>query len=622
MLLALLPMQAQQTSTKMKVYSEGKIVYMTTVEDVDSVTFRTGTTPPVADLLDVRFNADGTAEDISPMKNTVVKYGSPSTVWSNTYQRYIASFANPWGGTASSFYKIDYTNNTKFRNALADGHTLEVLVMGDYSGAIANVEAKPFSSMQSGGTGFLVTTISGTRKNEMTFLPNVSTTGSSTWRWTTSGIVPQPRRFYHLVGVWNKTMGKSFVYVDGKLCNTITASGSFVFPSSGCTWFCVGGDPGAAESGQAGWSGEIVLARVYDKPLETDEVTALWNEVADYQATVDPDMVTDVSYLSGMAVKAGGYYAIQGKGFAEGDQIQIAPSDGNGSGLTVDAELTGEDGIRIMLPATITSGTYRLILVRGKRSQDLGLTTFNVVDEMPKGSRVIAHRGHWNVTGASQNSRRSLQNALDLKVYGSETDVWLTTDGVMMVNHDATFSGVRLETSTSEQCKALTLSNGEKMPTLEELLEMVKADDGPTKLIIEIKTHTDAARGQAAADSTVNLVKRMGLQDKVEYIAFSLDICKRIVEDDPDAWVAYLNGGMSPEQLYPYGIMGLDYTAANFRNNPSWVTSARSLGMTTNVWTIDSEADLFEMNNRGIDFITTNNPEGAAKILKYYEAAQ
>jgi glycerophosphoryl diester phosphodiesterase len=79
---------------------------------------------------------------------------------------------------------------------------------------------------------------------------------------------------------------------------------------------------------------------------------------------------------------------------------------------------------------------------------------------------------------------------------------------------------------------------------------------------------------------------------------------------------------MSPAQLHQFGITGLDYTAANYRNNPSWVTSARSLGMTTNVWTINSEAEIIEMNNMDIDYITTDNPVAAARILKYYEDAQ
>ena len=137
-----------------------------------------------------------------------------------------------------------------------------------------------------------------------------------------------------------------------------------------------------------------------------------------------------------------------------------------------------------------------------------------------------------------------MQNALDLNIYGSETDVWITSDGCMMVNHDATFNGVRIETATAAKAQSLTLSNGEKMPTLEEFLEMMQASDSPTKLIIEIKTHSYASRNLAAADSTVNMVRRMGLQDRVEYIAFSLDICKRLVQNDPDACIVKVEAAL------------------------------------------------------------------------------
>ncbi|MCR4920622.1 MAG: hypothetical protein K5945_02800 [Bacteroidaceae bacterium] len=618
-LCALLALPSLAQLKKVNVYRQGEVVYSAHVSEVDSIAFE-DVELPVADLLDVQFKADGSAVDVSPMKNTVTtpaKNGL-ATIWSDTYQRYIASFSNSWGSTVSGYYKIDYTSNSKMQKALSDGHSLEVLVKANYTGTIADTEAKPFSSMQGGGTGFLIckTNASGSGgKNVYTFLPHVN----GGWKWTTSGVTPKARKFYHLVGVWNQEEGKAYIYVNGELRNTVDAAGSFKFPGSGATWFCIGGDPNSNGAAEAGWCGEVAVARAYDKPLVAEEVSALWAAVADLQGD-DIEMVTDVDYLSGMPVKAGSKFLIQGKGFAEGDKVKFVPSGGGTGEFVVDTELT-DGGVRIQLPNNLTTTTYSMTLMRGNKTQDLGMVKFTVVETMPPGCKVIAHRGHWNVAGSAQNSRTSLQKALDLKIYGSETDIWITTDGVMMVNHDASFGGVRLETSTSEQVKALTLSNGEKMPSLEDLLNMVKADDGPTKLIIEIKTHSDPARGQAAADSTVNMVHRMGLRDRVEYIAFSLDICKRIVQDDPEAHVAYLNGDRSPAQLYEFGIMGLDYTAAKFRSNPTWVTSARELGMTTNVWTIDGESEIIEMNNMGIDYITTNNPEAAARILQYYEGA-
>ena len=242
-------------------------------------------TAPDADVLDVVFHEDGTAEDVSPLHNTVELVGeTTSTYYNETYGRYVARFENPWAGTCTGYYKVDYEANEPVRSALADGHTLEIVVMGDFDGTVPDAEAKPFSAMQSGGTGFLIckTDAAGSGgKNVFTFLPNVTTTGSSTWRWVTSGVVPQTKTYYHVVGVWNQEKGKTYIYVDGVLCNTVDAPGNFRFANEGCNWLCLGGDPANASKANAGWKGDIVVARVYDKPLVEGEVEALWKKLND-----------------------------------------------------------------------------------------------------------------------------------------------------------------------------------------------------------------------------------------------------------------------------------------------------------------------------------------------------
>jgi glycerophosphoryl diester phosphodiesterase len=52
--------------------------------------------------------------------------------------------------------------------------------------------------------------------------------------------------------------------------------------------------------------------------------------------------------------------------------------------------------------------------------------------------KVIAHRGYWKTEGSAQNSIRSLLKADSIGVYGSEVDIWLSADGIPVVNHDAT----------------------------------------------------------------------------------------------------------------------------------------------------------------------------------------
>lgn len=597
----------------MYIYKNGVVSQRLSMADVDSITF--GNAGPLADLLDVQFNEDGTATDLSPRHMPVQRVGSSQSVqYNSTYRRYMACFTNPWASTASGYYKIDYEQDQNFRDALADGHTLECLVMASYSGTIPNSEAKPFSSHEAGGTGFLISTISGSRKNEMTFLPNVTTSGSSTWRWATSGIVPQSGKYYHLVGVYDKEARKARIYVDGKLRNTVDATGTFFFAKAGSCWFCIGGDPSGA-TGANGWSGNVVMARIYDKALDSDEVGKLWDEVHKLSESAEPDMVTDIIFMSGLPLAVGGKYTLGGDGFQQGDLLLIKSS---ATGALYTVSLTPTDGgCTFVIPDGMQSGNYSLTLQRGNRTQLLGTTQLTVSSSITHGMRVIAHRGHWNIAGAAQNSRQSLRNAFSEQCYGSETDVWITTDGHVMVNHDATFSGVRLETSTYAACQQLTLSNGEKMPELRDFLDLLQQEDS-TKLIIEIKTHSDEARGKACCDSVVNMVSRMGLRDKVEYIAFSLNLCKHLAQRNPEAHIAYLNGDKSPQELHDVGVMGLDYTAANYRAHPTWAAEAARLGMTTNVWTIDDEATIIEMSNMGIDFVTTNNPVAAKKIYSYY----
>lgn len=97
-------------------------MYSASVETVDSIIFKESSRPE-ADILDVVFKADGTAEDVSPMKNRVEcpAKGGLTTYWNNTYKRYVASFSNDWGGNVYGYYKVDYTNNTQIQQALATG---------------------------------------------------------------------------------------------------------------------------------------------------------------------------------------------------------------------------------------------------------------------------------------------------------------------------------------------------------------------------------------------------------------------------------------------------------------------------------------------------------------------
>ena len=230
-------------------------------------------------------------------------------------------------------------------------------------------------------------------------------------------------------------------------------------------------------------------------------------------------------------------------------------------------------------------------------------------------TKVIAHRGYWNCDGSAQNSIASLQKAQELCIYGSEFDVWMTSDGVLVVNHDGIIEGLKIEDTQYAQLKDILLKNGEKLPLLEDYLRQGKKDR-KTKLILELKPHSSKEKEDRAAAAVVKLVNKNKMTKQTEYISFSLNICKELVRLNPKAKVAYLSGDIAPEELKAFHINGIDYHYTVLQKNRNWMEEARKLKMTVNVWTVNSEAIMQEMIAAGVDFITTDNPALCKELIK------
>ena len=119
-----------------------------------------------------------------------------------------------------------------------------------------------------------------------------------------------------------------------------------------------------------------------------------------------------------------------------------------------------------------------------------------------------------------------------------------------------------------------------------------------------------------AARKIVALVKKLKLEDRVEYITFSYQGMIWLKELAPQGTpVYYLNGELSPSKLAPLGMAGIDYNIGVMREHPQWIDEAHSLGMKVNVWTVNSDRDMQWCINYGVDFITTNAPERLQQLL-------
>ena len=231
-----------------------------------------------------------------------------------------------------------------------------------------------------------------------------------------------------------------------------------------------------------------------------------------------------------------------------------------------------------------------------------------------KRPKVIAHRGYWRCAGAVQNSLSSLRASAKAGVYGSEFDVQITADGEVIVNHDPHLGGLPIAKSTYAQLAKARLGNGEPVPTLAKYLnEARKYKD--LKMVLEIKKQASDSVEAVLVRKTLEAVRASGLASRVQYISFSRFVCDEIIRNDKTADVAYLGGDMAPKAVKAHGFSGIDYSMDVLRTHPEWVDEAHSLGLTVNVWTIATEEHLKFAATLHPDFITTDIPEDAQRLL-------
>lgn len=249
-----------------------------------------------------------------------------------------------------------------------------------------------------------------------------------------------------------------------------------------------------------------------------------------------------------------------------------------------------------------------------KKRMLTALLALSFVGIMGAQTRVIAHRGYWDCEGSAQNSIASLTKSAEAKVYGSEFDVSITADGVPVVNHDDDIQGHVIETTNYTEIKNLKLPNGETLPTLEEYIRKGK-ELKDIQLILEIKPHKKQENETRAVKAIVDVVKKYGMEARVDYISFSMHICKELVKYAPNAPVYYLEGDVAPAELKKLGMTGLDYEYTVLQKHPEWISEARELGLKTNSWTVDETEVMKWLIEHKIDFITTDKPLELKQLL-------
>ncbi|WP_047549596.1 glycerophosphodiester phosphodiesterase family protein [Psychroserpens sp. Hel_I_66] len=232
-------------------------------------------------------------------------------------------------------------------------------------------------------------------------------------------------------------------------------------------------------------------------------------------------------------------------------------------------------------------------------------------------NKVIAHRGAWKTQNLPENSIAALRQAIALNCTGSEFDVRMTADNVLIVTHDADYNNLKIENSTYEELAKLKLSNGETLPKLSDFLKAGMKNNDSTGLVLEIKPSSIAGRNIKITNKVLDLVKELNAGSHISYyISFSYEILKHIAKVNPTAKTLYLDGSKAPQSLKNDSITGLDYLVYKLKKKGNWIKEAQELGLVLNAWTADKTEDIDWLIANNFDYITTNEPELVFKRQK------
>lgn len=239
-----------------------------------------------------------------------------------------------------------------------------------------------------------------------------------------------------------------------------------------------------------------------------------------------------------------------------------------------------------------------------------------------KEAGIVAHRGFWNCeeAGFSENSIAALRCAQEAGFRGSEFDVNMTSDKQLIVFHDNSVEGKRIEDHPFSDFTYYRLPNGEPIPTLDQYLEQGK-ESAETMLVCELKPHSSSDIENKLVGRTIACIDAHGLLDskRVMFISFSFHMCRILALLLPDFTIQYLGSDKSPRKIWQEGINGIDYHHYALRMHPRWIRIAHERNMSVNTWTVNKKGTMEKMLERQVDFITTDNPLTAKELIESNE---
>jgi len=221
---------------------------------------------------------------------------------------------------------------------------------------------------------------------------------------------------------------------------------------------------------------------------------------------------------------------------------------------------------------------------------------------------VIAHRGASGTL--PENTLPAYELAIEHGADMIEIDLHRSRDGETVVTHDEDLAGLggwgEIAAATAVEIRALDAGNGERVPTLDEVLDAFGA---------RIPFNLELKRGRRAVyagleSAALSAIESRGLLDRTLFSSFCDPVLARLRALSAEVRSALLLSPRDPDRpLERARAVGAEaINPSIFLATPALIDAAHAEGLAVYVFTVDAEEDMRRLLDLGVDGMFSNFP--------------
>ena len=222
---------------------------------------------------------------------------------------------------------------------------------------------------------------------------------------------------------------------------------------------------------------------------------------------------------------------------------------------------------------------------------------------------LIGHRGCKDIE--PENTLLAIKKAIAIGADGVEIDVRLSKDKELVVIHDDTLDRTTngkgfVKNLILKELKKLNAGKGEKIPTLQEVINVIK---DKIYLIIELKDEGTEKR-------VVELIKKNKLK-KVIMVSFIDQLVKNVKKIDKKIKTGILFKDNQIDPIVMAKNADSEFVFPKYKLvNKKFVVKCHKKGIRVAVWNINNLNELKQASKLGLDIICSNRPDILVNYFK------